>query len=159
MASLGSSQSEKISSSVVDRVEDRRLRRGAGGNVSVYYYVGDAYRDMLVAVGFHLGSIVCIIAFAAFGQITVLTACISVLFKILAASVCYVATAKHSGKVMIFAAICSGLGVAVSGYVAITSFINWASKDFSGVGIPLIVQGILELLVYGHMTYYAITLL
>ncbi|KAL6731786.1 hypothetical protein Aduo_002615 [Ancylostoma duodenale] len=112
-----------------DDMSEEVVRKAAGNNVNVYYYIGDGYRDMFVAIGFLLGSIVATAGFTAFGHTSTTLGVITIFFKIFVSVVAYVATAKRSGKIMIFAAICGGLASAVSAYLAVTGFTNWASKE------------------------------
>ncbi|RCN37022.1 hypothetical protein ANCCAN_17097 [Ancylostoma caninum] len=133
----------------MDDVSEEVVRKAAGNNV----------RDMFVAIGFLLGSIVATAGFTAYRNTTLTLGVITIFFKIFVSIVAYVATAKRNGKIMIFAAICGGLASAVSAYLAVTGFTNWANKQFRSDYIPYIAQLIVDILVYVHVTYFAVVLL
>ncbi|RCN26749.1 hypothetical protein ANCCAN_27524 [Ancylostoma caninum] len=101
---------------------------------------------MFVAIGFLLGSIVATAGFTAYRNTTLTLGVITIIFKIFVSIVAYVATAKRNGKIMIFAAICGGLASAVSAYLAVTGFTNWANKQFRSDYIPYIAQLIVDIL-------------
>ncbi|EYC41402.1 hypothetical protein Y032_0570g109 [Ancylostoma ceylanicum] len=108
-AESGSGSRRRDHSPRSDVLEEEVVRKAAGNNVNVYYYIGDGYRDMFVAVGFLLGSIVATGGFTAYENISLTLGVITIFFKIFVSVVAYVATAKRNGKIMIFAAIC-GVG-------------------------------------------------
>ncbi|KAK6725933.1 hypothetical protein RB195_004321 [Necator americanus] len=134
-------------------------RMTAGNTVKVYYYIGDGYRDMFVAIGFLLGSIAATAAFAAYNYVSLALGFIIIFFKIFVGIVAYLATAKKNGKLMIFVAICAGLASAATVYIAVTAFTDWAEKDFDLNFVPYVAQIMIDIAVFVHVTYFAIILL
>ncbi|KAK5980830.1 hypothetical protein GCK32_010445 [Trichostrongylus colubriformis] len=142
-----------------DDSKEPEERVAGAGNLSVYYGFGDGYRDMFVAIGLMLESILVIAIGGMEGYVGLLMLIINIGFKIVVCVVAYAAAAQRNGKLMIFVAILSGIASAVTIYYDIVAFSTFSHHNFSMKVLPYTIQAVLDLIIYLHMIYYSIVLL
>ncbi|WKX88602.1 hypothetical protein Q1695_008330 [Nippostrongylus brasiliensis] len=134
-------------------------RMPASGTMAVYYYFGDGFRDMFVALGMILGSFVSVGYSFALGFQTTLSGVVTVGLKVIIVIITYAATSTKNGKMMIFVSILSGIAACVSVYFSFNAFTVFSNIEFAAPGCFFFIQSIVDVIVYLHITYFAFVLL